>query len=159
MRFLGLRHAAETKEHMPAGQVEFHIDARMLKGSVGTSREAIVEFEDRHIVINVVDCGGDYWTLQTTILPGPTIKEQFRFMLSKNGEDLRDILEKAAAADIAWHQKTNHILCDLHVELFNRVRVDVLLRLRISTRSYVLIGLKKYVDHTMESRRHLLHHW
>jgi len=97
-------HSKTPEEHVPAGQVEFHIDARMLNGSMGTFREAHVVFEERHIVIHVVDCGGDAWTLRSTKLPGPIIKEQSRFMLSKTGEDLRVTLTKATA-DAAWHQK------------------------------------------------------
>merc|ERR1712107_801583 len=90
------------QEPVDAGQVEFHLEANMLRGSVGSFRDAHVDFEDMYINIHAFDCGGNAWTSRSTKLPGPIIKEECRFMVSKTGKDLRVTLKKATA-DATWH--------------------------------------------------------
>jgi hypothetical protein len=92
------------EEDVPAGQVEFHLNPGMFSGSLGTFREAQVDFEERHIVICAIDSGGYDWMLRSTKLPGPIVKDECRFMLCKTGQDLRVTLTKATA-DVAWHQE------------------------------------------------------
>jgi len=96
-------HSNTPEKHVPAGQMEFHLDPGMLRGSVGTFKEAQVDFEERCVVIWAIDSGGNDWTLRSTKLLGPIIKDESRFMLNKTGQDLRVTLKKATA-DAAWHQ-------------------------------------------------------
>merc|ERR1712151_88659 len=76
----------------------------MLTGSLGTFREAQVDFEEKRIVIRAIDSGGNDWMLRSLKLPGPIVKDECRFMLNKTGQDLRVTLTKATA-DAAWDQE------------------------------------------------------
>lgn len=87
----------------PAGTVKLHVDASMLRGSVGTFRDAQVDFEERQVVVRAVDCNGRTWTLRSAQLPGPIVTDESRFMLGKTGKDLSITLKKANADDV-WHQ-------------------------------------------------------
>mmetsp|Transcript_181 Transcript_181/g.390 ORF Transcript_181/g.390 Transcript_181/m.390 type:complete len:315 (+) Transcript_181:64-1008(+) len=87
----------------PAGTVKLHVDASMLTGSVGTFRDAQVDFEERQVVVRAVDRGGRTWTLRSAQLPGPILADESRFQICKTGKDLSITLKKANADDI-WHQ-------------------------------------------------------
>merc|ERR1712032_1243248 len=61
-------HHKTPQEHVDADEIEFHLEANMLRGSIGSFRDAHVDFEDMHVVIHVVDCGGNAWTLRSARL-------------------------------------------------------------------------------------------
>lgn len=88
----------------PAGTVRLHVDASMLRGSVGSFRDAQVEFQERQVVVRALDRGGRTWTLRSAKLPGPILADESRFQLGKSGKDLSITLKKAHADDI-WHQE------------------------------------------------------
>jgi len=83
--------------------VVFHLNATTLRGSVGTFRDAHVDFQEKYIVISVVDCDGNTWTLRSNRFPGDIITDESRFMLNKNGKDLRITLKKGNA-EAPWHE-------------------------------------------------------
>jgi len=103
----------KPQEDKNLGRVEFHLNASMLEGSVGTFRDAHVDFEERHIIIRAVDCGGNAWTLRSNRLPGNIVKDESRFMLSTNGKDLRITLKKGNA--LAPWNEGDIVLSEIYV--------------------------------------------
>jgi len=88
-----------------SGTVNICLSASMLKGSVGSFRDAQVDFEERQIVVHVLDCGGKAWTFQSLQLPGPIVVDKSRFMLDKTGKDLIITVKKANAGELWTHQQ------------------------------------------------------
>mmetsp|Transcript_79331 Transcript_79331/g.224568 ORF Transcript_79331/g.224568 Transcript_79331/m.224568 type:complete len:232 (+) Transcript_79331:51-746(+) len=86
------------------GTVKLHIAAKELNGSVGTFRDAHVQFEERQVIVRVVDRGGHTYTLRSAKLPGPISTTESRFQMSKTGEDLSITLKKAHVED-KWFQE------------------------------------------------------
>eukprot|EP00413_Alexandrium_margalefii_P046362 CAMPEP_0204588592 /NCGR_PEP_ID=MMETSP0661-20131031/48704_1 /ASSEMBLY_ACC=CAM_ASM_000606 /TAXON_ID=109239 /ORGANISM="Alexandrium margalefi, Strain AMGDE01CS-322" /LENGTH=335 /DNA_ID=CAMNT_0051598411 /DNA_START=40 /DNA_END=1047 /DNA_ORIENTATION=- len=83
-----------------SGTVKLHMNASMLKGSVGSFRDAQVDFEERQVVVRAIDRGGRTWTLRSAKLPGPILADESRFQLGKTGKDLSITLKKADVNDI-----------------------------------------------------------